>query len=53
MNLKGTFLQTPALGVLEVRQNAYLVSEGETIVGLYDTLPRNTPVSRWRTGGTP
>ena len=39
MILKGTFLHTPALGELEVRQNAYLVSEGETIVGLYDTLP--------------
>ena len=39
MILKGTFLHTPTLGELEVRQNAYLVSEGETIVGLYDTLP--------------
>ena len=50
MILKGTFLHTPALGELEVRQNAYLVSEGETIVGLYDTLPPQyaaQPVEDW------
>ena len=50
MILKGTFLHTPALGELEVRQNAYLVSEGETIVGLYDTLPpeyTGQPVEDW------
>ena len=50
MILKGTFLHTPALGELEVRQNAYLVSEGETIVGLYDTLPpeyAGQPVEDW------
>ena len=50
MILKGTFLHTPALGELEVRQNAYLVSKGETIVGLYDTLPPEyaaQPVEDW------
>ena len=50
MILKGTFLHTPTLGELEVRQNTYLVSEGETIVGLYDTLPPEyaaQPVEDW------
>ena len=50
MILKGTFLHTPTLGELEVRQNTYLVSEGETIVGLYDTLPpeyAGQPVEDW------
>lgn len=39
MILKGTFLHTPALGKMEVYERAWLVTEGETIVGLYRTLP--------------
>ena len=50
MILKGTFLHTPKLGTLEVRPEAYLISQGETIVGLYDTLPpeyAGQPVEDW------
>ena len=39
MILKGTFLHTPALGKMEVYERAWLVTEGETIAGLYRTLP--------------
>nr|WP_300169454.1 amidohydrolase family protein [uncultured Flavonifractor sp.] len=50
MILKGTFLHTPALGELEIRPNAYLVTEGRQVAGLYDTLPpqyENQPVTDW------
>ena len=50
MILKGTFLHTPALGELEIRPNAYLVTEGRQVAGLYDALPpqyENQPVTDW------
>ena len=50
MILKGTFLHTPAPGELEIRRNAFLVCEGETITGLYDALPSQyagQPVEDW------
>ena len=50
MILKGTFLHAPAPGELEVRQDAFLISEGETIAGLYDALPpayAGQPVEDW------
>ena len=50
MILKGTFLHTPALGELEIRPNAYLVTDHTTVVGLYDTLPpeyEGQPVTDW------
>ena len=54
MILKGTFLHTPALGKMEVYERAWLVTEGETIVGLYRTLPpryQGMEVTDW--GGLP
>lgn len=50
MILKGTFLHTPALGELEIRPNAYLVTNNTAVVGLYDTLPpeyEGQPVTDW------
>lgn len=39
MIYKGNFLYTPALGALEIREEAYLAVEGERITGLYQSLP--------------
>ena len=50
MILKGNFLHTPGPGTIEVRRQAYLVTCGEVIAGLYDELPetcRNQPVTDW------
>ena len=48
MILKGNVVHTPAPDQAEVREGAYLVGDGETIVGLYDVLPpqyRGQPVT--------
>lgn len=50
MILRGNFIWAPALDQLEVRRRAYLVAEGEKIVGLYDQLPQEyagQPVTDW------
>ena len=50
MILKGNFIWAPALDQLEVREHAWLVTEGEKIVGLYDQLPpeyAGQPVTDW------
>ncbi|WP_297235586.1 amidohydrolase family protein [uncultured Flavonifractor sp.] len=50
MILKGTFLHTPALGELEIRPNAFLVTDRARVVGLYDALPpeyEGQPVTDW------
>ena len=39
MILKGNFIWMPAMDRLEVRENAWLVTSGETVVGIYDQLP--------------
>lgn len=50
MILKGTFLHTPTRGALEIRPNAFLVTENTAVVGLYDALPpeyEGQPVTDW------
>ena len=50
MILKGNFIWAPELGRLEVRERAFLVAEGERIVGIYDRLPpeyAGRPVTDW------
>ena len=50
MILKGTFLHTPTPGELEIRPNAFLVTDRTRVVGLYDTLPpeyEEQPVTDW------
>lgn len=50
MILKGNFLHTPTLGAVEVHSGGWLVTQGETIVGLYDALPeeyQDQPVMDW------
>ena len=53
MILKGNFVWAPTLNRLEVREHAFLVSEGETVVGVYDALPpqyAGQPVEDWGEG---
>lgn len=50
MILKGNFIWTPAMDRLEVRENAWLVTSGETVAGIYDQLPpeyAGQPVEDW------
>ena len=50
MILKGNFIWAPELGRLEVRERAFLVAEGERIVGIYDRLPpeyAGRPATDW------
>ena len=50
MILRGNIIWTPAPGKLEVRRRAYLVSDGETVAGVWDALPpehAGAPVEDW------
>lgn len=50
MILKGNFIWMPAMDRLEVRENAWLVTSGETVTGIYDQLPpeyAGQPVEDW------
>ena len=50
MILRGNIIWTSAQGKLEVRRRAYLVSDGETVAGVWDTLPpehAGAPVEDW------
>ena len=50
MILKGNILHAPELGTVEVHAGGWLVTQGERVVGIYDTLPReyqDQPVIDW------
>ena len=50
MILRGNIIWTSAPGKLEVRRRAYLVSDGETVAGVWDALPpehAGAPVEDW------
>lgn len=50
MILKGNILHTPSFGTVEVHAGGWLVTQGECVVGIYDTLPKeyeNQPVMDW------
>ncbi len=51
--LKGTIIQTPALGQLDILEQGYLIAENGIIVGVFDHLPqkyRNEPVTDYGSG---
>jgi guanine deaminase len=50
MILKGNFIHAPTLGTMEIYQNSFLVTEGEKVKGIYETLPdqyADIPVTDW------
>lgn len=50
MILHGNIVHAPVLGELEVRPHSWLVTEGEQVAGVYDTLPpqyAGQPVTDW------
>ena len=50
MILKGNIVHAPACGTVEVHAGSWLVTQGECVVGIYDTLPQtyeDQPVIDW------